>query len=68
MDLWWRLLEFAKTGGWVMIPVGLTSVLMWTLIGERVMTFRRLGRRDMDIKDAVHAAQGTPVNSSKGAQ
>lgn len=63
MDLWWRLLEFAKTGGWVMIPVGLTSVLMWTLIGERVMTFRRLGRRDMDIKDAVHAVQGVPVNS-----
>lgn len=58
----WRLLEFAKTGGWVMVPVGVTSLLMWTLIGERLMTFRRLGRRDIELQDAVHAVQGTPTN------
>lgn len=63
MDLLWRLLEFAKTGGWVMVPVALTSVLMWTLIGERLMTFRRLGRRDIGVQDAIRAVQGTPVNS-----
>ncbi len=62
MDLMWRLLEFAKTGGWVMVPVGITSLLMWTLIGERLMTFRRLGRRDIGLQDAVHAVQGTPTN------
>jgi biopolymer transport protein ExbB len=62
VDLLLRLLEFAKTGGWVMIPVGITSVLMWTLIGERLYTFRRLGRRDLAIQDAVHAVQGQPVN------
>ena len=63
MDLLWRLLDFAKTGGWVMIPVGLTSVLMWTLIGERMMTFRRLGRRDLGVQDAIRAVQGSPINS-----
>jgi biopolymer transport protein ExbB len=63
VDLGWRLLEFAKTGGWVMIPVAATSVLMWTLIGERLMTFRRLTSRDLGIQDAVHAVQGVPVNS-----
>lgn len=62
MELTWRLLEFAKTGGWVMVPVGVTSLLMWTLIGERLLTFRRLGRRDMGVQDAVHAVQGAPVN------
>lgn len=62
MDLSWRLLEFAKTGGWVMVPVGVTSLLMWTLIGERLMTYRRLGRRDIGIQDAVHAVQGSPIN------
>jgi biopolymer transport protein ExbB len=51
-----------KTGGWVMIPVASTSLLMWTLIGERLMTFRRLTSRDLDIQDALHAVQGTPVN------
>ncbi len=63
MDHTWRLLEFAKTGGWVMIPVAATSLLMWTLIGERLMTFRKLGRRDIELQDAVHAVQGTPVNA-----
>ncbi len=62
MELLLRLLDFAKTGGWVMVPVAITSVLMWTLIGERLMTFRRLGRRDLAIPDAVHAVQGAPVN------
>ena len=63
MDLTWRLLDFAKTGGWVMIPVAVTSLLMWTLIGERLMTYRRFGRRDIALQDAVHAVQGSPVNS-----
>jgi biopolymer transport protein ExbB len=62
VDLTWRLLEFAKAGGWVMVPVGVTSLLMWTLIGERLLTFRRLGSRDMGVQDAVHAVQGAPVN------
>jgi biopolymer transport protein ExbB len=62
VELTWRLLEFAKTGGWVMVPVGVTSLLMWTLIGERLMTFRQLVRRDMNLQDAVHAVQGTPTN------
>lgn len=62
MELTWRLLEFARTGGWVMVPVAVTSLLMWTLIGERLLTFRRLGRRDLGVQDAVHAVQGVPVN------
>jgi biopolymer transport protein ExbB len=62
VDLLLRLLEFSKTGGWVMVPVAITSLLMWTLIGERLFTYRRLGRRDLAVQDAVHAVQGTPVN------
>lgn len=62
MDPWWRLLEFARAGGWVMIPVAATSMLMWTLIGERLLTFRRLTNHDMAIQDAVHAVQGAPAN------
>lgn len=62
MDLGWRLLEFVKSGGWVMIPVASASLLMWTLIGERLMMFRRLTNRDLPIQDALHAVQGAPVN------
>jgi biopolymer transport protein ExbB len=63
VDLGWRLLDFVRTGGWVMIPVASASLLMWTLIGERLMTFRRLTNRDLEIQDALHAVQGAPVNS-----
>jgi biopolymer transport protein ExbB len=35
---------------------------MWTLIAERLLTYRRLTRNDLDIQTAVHAVQGEPVN------
>jgi biopolymer transport protein ExbB len=62
VETWLSLLELARSGGWVMIPLGMVSLLMWTLIAERLITFRRLTRRDLDIQTAVHAVQGSPVN------
>jgi biopolymer transport protein ExbB len=62
VDLWQSLLDLARAGGWVMIPLGAVSLLMWTLIAERLITFHKLTSRDIGIKDAVHAVQGNPVN------
>jgi biopolymer transport protein ExbB len=62
VELWPSLLELARSGGWVMIPLGSVSLLMWTLIAERWITFRRLTSRDIAMQDAVHAVQGAPVN------
>lgn len=62
MHLWSPLLELARSGGWVMIPLSAVSLLMWTLIAERMITFRRLTARDIGIQDAVHAVQGAAVN------
>ena len=62
METWRPLLELARSGGWVMIPLAVVSLLMWTLIAERVITFRRLTRKDLDIQAAVHVVQGVPVN------
>src|SRR5262245_16509310 len=45
-----------------MIPLFAVSLLMWTLIAERLITFHRLTSRDLGIQDAVHAVQGNPVN------
>jgi hypothetical protein len=44
-----------------MFPLAAVSLLMWTLIAERLITFRRLTRRDVDIQDAG-MRQGSPVN------
>lgn len=63
MDLWWRLLDYARAGGWIMIPLGLASCAMWMLIVERTMAFRRLGGRDIGIQEAVHAVRGEKVNT-----
>jgi biopolymer transport protein ExbB len=62
VEVWQSLLELARSGGWVMIPLSAVSLLMWTLIAERILTFRRLGRSDVDIQTAIHAVQGVPVN------
>ena len=62
MGLWQSLLDLARSGGWVMLPLSAVSLLMWTLIAERMITFRQLTAGDLGIQDAVHAVQGNPVN------
>ncbi len=44
---------FFSAGGVVMIPLMVISVLMWTLIINRIFFFRRLYRRNMDRKTAL---------------
>ncbi|HEX5133502.1 MAG TPA: MotA/TolQ/ExbB proton channel family protein [Candidatus Krumholzibacteria bacterium] len=63
MDLWWRLLDYARAGGWIMIPLGLASCAMWMLIVERLMAFRRFSGGDLRIQDAVRAIRGETVNT-----
>jgi biopolymer transport protein ExbB len=63
VDLWWRLLDYARAGGWIMIPLGLASAVMWMLIVERLLAFRRYSGRDIGIQDAVHAVRGEKVNT-----
>ncbi len=51
---------FISSGGLVMIPLMVMSVLMWALIINRVFFFRRLYRRNMSRKTAL-----AHVNASK---
>jgi len=46
-----------------MIPLGTASCIMWMLIAERLLAFRRLAGEDIGIQDAVHAVQGEKVNT-----
>jgi len=45
--------DYLRTGGPVMIPLVVVSLLMWLLILERVFFFRRLQRRDMTSSTAL---------------
>ena len=42
MDLLSSTLDYLYLGGWVMVPLFVCSLLMWTLIGERLFFFQRL--------------------------
>lgn len=46
-EMWYRLAEYFRTGGPVMVPLLLVSLLMWLLIVERAINLRRLARSTM---------------------
>ena len=39
-------LEYLRQGGWVMVPLAIVSVVMWTLIFERLRSYRALAHSD----------------------
>ena len=53
MEMLYRAAEYLWQGGWVMAPLIVCSLLMWTLIGERLYFFHSLTRRDIRIRDAI---------------
>ncbi len=55
MDLLPRLVSYVQQGGWVMIPLGGVSLVLWFLIGERLLAFRELERDDVGIMACVSA-------------
>lgn len=51
---------YLQTGGIVMLPLAASSVLMWFLILDRVIFFRRLYRKNMNFqtaRDHVHTGR-----------
>lgn len=62
MDLWFDTYEYLKSGGWVMVPLGICSFLLWFLITERALEFKALWNRDLSIPDAVRAVRGETVD------
>ncbi len=44
-----RLEAYFHTGGVVMVPLALVSLVMWVLIVDRVLFFRTLHRKNMDL-------------------
>jgi len=51
----WEILEYIRQGGWIMVPLVAVSVVMWTLIVDRLRAFAQLSRRDLDPAAVVAA-------------
>jgi biopolymer transport protein ExbB len=48
----WALEDYLQTGGAVMLPLVLVSLVMWLLIMDRAIFFRRLHRKNMSFQTA----------------
>lgn len=64
MEALWQVLEYVRQGGWIMIPLGIVSAVMWLLIAERIQAFHNLTRRDIKIQEAIRALDGDPIEVS----
>ena len=53
--------DYIQKGGWIMAPLGLCSIVLWTLILERLVYYRELERRDLDLPAAIEAVRGASV-------
>ena len=49
---------YIDTGGWIMLPLGVCSLLMWTMIIERLLAYRAMVHGDIGIGRAVETARG----------
>lgn len=57
-----EIAEYLRQGGWIMAPLVAVSVVMWTLIIDRLRAFRALTARDLDGRGAVACvAAGDPA-------
>jgi biopolymer transport protein ExbB len=48
-----HVVDYLAQGGWLMIPLGACSLVMWSLIADRWLVLRGLGREDVSLARAV---------------
>ncbi len=53
VDHIYRMREYIFCGGVVMVPLLIISIVMWSIIIERLLFFKRLYRDDIDKRDAI---------------
>ncbi|MFT5233734.1 MAG: biopolymer transport protein ExbB, partial [Candidatus Krumholzibacteriia bacterium] len=65
-DTWWQTAEYLRQGGFVMVPLVIVSIVMWTLIIDRLRVFRDLKRRDVNAAQAVVMLNEKEVKKTTG--
>jgi len=63
MDPLLNSLEYLSQGGWIMLPLGASSLVMWMLIVERLYRFRSWIKEDIGIGEAIEAVRSGSLNS-----
>ena len=68
-DAFWFTVDYFRQGGWIMLPLVITSVVLWTMIVDRLREFAVLGRGDLDRQEAIARVSGqstSPVLNDQG--
>jgi len=68
-DAFWFTVDYFRQGGWIMLPLVVTSVILWTMIVDRLREFSVLGRGDLDRQEAIALVSGqstSPVLNDQG--
>lgn len=68
-DAYWFTVDYFRQGGWIMLPLVVTSVVLWTMIVDRLREFAALGRGDLDRQEAIALVSGhstAPVGNDQG--
>jgi biopolymer transport protein ExbB len=63
-ELVWTTFDYVVSGGWVMWPMWIVSIFMWSMIIERLRTYERLGGDDLETVDALSALDGAALPDS----
>lgn len=53
MEVLRRTLEYLQQGGWIMVPLAVASLVLWTLMLERLSFLRSLRRGDITIDEVI---------------
>ncbi len=53
MEVLRRTFEYLQQGGWIMVPLAVASLVLWTLMLERLSFLRSLGRNDITIDEVI---------------
>jgi len=58
VEAWRGIVEHLYRGGWIMLPLGACSMVLWTMVAERWLALRAFGSGDTGLAEAVSVVRG----------
>jgi len=68
-DAFWFTVDYFRQGGWIMLPLVITSLVLWTMIVDRWREFSVLSKSDLDRTEAIALVSGNgavPLGRDRG--
>lgn len=66
MEFFHDTVRYLQQGGWIMIPLVVSSIAMWGMILDRMRVFHGMSAGDISIQNAVRAVRGEGIEVTGG--